>query len=243
MPHGAPDDSNVVKTGRIFRLDDMSELAVRLGSFVTYDRRGDVIFADSFEDGDYRWLLNYINYPAYKVISIDYAKSGAVSCKITTAPYQNSMAGILCVLMYPLATEMGMEFSYLYDSNASYVDGDFVITYNDVTYHYSYRHDVQNKAIYIYTQDGFVKVDDTKLSKWGVEYFVPTKIVANLEAERYERLMLGSREYDLSDYSPYIYPYGEVDKITVSISVQASRNYETILYVDDVVLTVNEPVD
>jgi len=46
MPFGAPDFSNVQKISTLHRLDDMAELAVRLGSPYIWDRQGDVIYID-----------------------------------------------------------------------------------------------------------------------------------------------------------------------------------------------------
>jgi len=48
---GAPDDSNVLSTSTFYRLDDMAELAVRLGSPVQYLRSGNIVFCTTFEDG------------------------------------------------------------------------------------------------------------------------------------------------------------------------------------------------
>jgi len=61
MPHGAPDDSNVLKIGEDYRLDDLSELAARLGSIVNYRRTGDVYFMEDFSYGLERWTITDYN--------------------------------------------------------------------------------------------------------------------------------------------------------------------------------------
>jgi len=51
MAHGTPDWGVTASKKTIYSLHDMGELAVRLGSIVSFDRRGDVIFSDSFQNG------------------------------------------------------------------------------------------------------------------------------------------------------------------------------------------------
>jgi len=51
MAHGAPDYSNVRKGSFVQRLDDLAELAVRLGSPIQGDRAGEVVFLDDFSVG------------------------------------------------------------------------------------------------------------------------------------------------------------------------------------------------
>jgi hypothetical protein len=49
--HGKPDWGMVGPKATVYGMDDMGELAVRMGSPVMWDRRGDVILFDSFEGG------------------------------------------------------------------------------------------------------------------------------------------------------------------------------------------------
>ncbi|GAI56753.1 unnamed protein product, partial [marine sediment metagenome] len=55
MAHGQPDFGMYQIAKTIYRLADMGELAVRLGSIVTHDRRGDVIWMDNFDSGIAKW--------------------------------------------------------------------------------------------------------------------------------------------------------------------------------------------
>lgn len=58
MAHGAPDDSDVLKEQDLYRVDDMAELAARLGSIVTYRRSGQVVYLDDFANGLNHWLVH-----------------------------------------------------------------------------------------------------------------------------------------------------------------------------------------
>jgi len=49
--HGARDYSNLTGIGNLYQLYDLAELAVRLGSLIDYDRRGQLVWVYSFDDG------------------------------------------------------------------------------------------------------------------------------------------------------------------------------------------------
>jgi len=55
VAHGTPDWGVTAGARTVYQMTDLGELAVRLGSIVTHDRRGDVIFLEDFEEGMGRW--------------------------------------------------------------------------------------------------------------------------------------------------------------------------------------------
>jgi hypothetical protein len=99
----SPDYSKYLPNSTRFSLDDMGELAVRLGSHIIYDRRGEVVFIDDFSKG----LLEY-----HKVIS-------GLNSKVILSPSNLSRSGFSASL-YPgttlakqaiLSTTLGMFLS------------------------------------------------------------------------------------------------------------------------------------
>ena len=69
MAHGAPDWFGTTPQGMVHRVADLAELAARLGSPDVFDRRGNVLFMDSFENGQNNWshgalvgVSNYFNW-------------------------------------------------------------------------------------------------------------------------------------------------------------------------------------
>jgi len=81
MAHGQPDYGMYTLANTIYRLTDMGELAARLGSINTYDRRGDVIFLDSFESGLTAWSPSSACTGSDLVQSAKHARSGGFSAK------------------------------------------------------------------------------------------------------------------------------------------------------------------
>jgi len=82
MARGAADDSNVRIEHDIYRLDDFAELAVRLGSIVTYNRYGSVLMLDGFEEGVSGWETLLLGAGASVKVSNDRAYNGRVSCEV-----------------------------------------------------------------------------------------------------------------------------------------------------------------
>ena len=55
MAGETPDYGRLSAQATVFPVTDLGELAARLGSIVSHDRRGDVIWLDGFEDGLDKW--------------------------------------------------------------------------------------------------------------------------------------------------------------------------------------------
>lgn len=94
MAHGAPDYSHVRKAVSVFRLDDMAELAVRLGSPNLWDRRGDTFFLDSFEDGITKWTVFDDGGDEAAVVSALAPMHGAFCAQLTTQTGSGGYIGL-----------------------------------------------------------------------------------------------------------------------------------------------------
>ena len=58
MTHGVQDFGASSGQNSTYGLTDLGELAVRLGSPVSFDRRGDVVMMETFEDGLDAWVTD-----------------------------------------------------------------------------------------------------------------------------------------------------------------------------------------
>ncbi len=88
MPRGLPDDANVMAYGNVYRSDDITELAARLGSPMTYERRGNVVYLTSFADGIASWIAERSSVDETPTLSGDYSIVGGVSLEIATTDEQ-----------------------------------------------------------------------------------------------------------------------------------------------------------
>ncbi len=112
MTHTLPDYTTKYKMTNIFSNIDTAELAVRLGSGVIYDRRGNVVDYDDFEHGSLKWDNDFTAHAGTVAVSTDTARSGGKSLKIVTA---NAVADRMNIYRYvtpTFNTNIGMELSF-----------------------------------------------------------------------------------------------------------------------------------
>ncbi|GAI60610.1 unnamed protein product, partial [marine sediment metagenome] len=117
MVHGAPDNFEVQQKVTTFRLDDMAELAVRLGAVNSADRLGDVYFFDNFANG----LGNWETIPAGTGSGI--SSSGSIfkhkswSCKLIGGSALGNYAYITSRQSYSQPSKMGLEVNFSVNNN------------------------------------------------------------------------------------------------------------------------------
>ncbi|GAH57763.1 unnamed protein product, partial [marine sediment metagenome] len=106
--HGKPDWGMQVKS-TVYTLDELSELAVRLGSEVFFDRRGDVLLIDNFENGRTMSFWEKDGAGSEVVITADHARSGGYSTKLVGGSTDDLYADISYRLTYPVVSKFGFE--------------------------------------------------------------------------------------------------------------------------------------
>ena len=182
-------------------LSDMGELAVRLGSPDTFDRRGDVVILDDFESPVLKWTLVLPNNSTI-ILDSTSVKIGAQAIKITS----DAVAGILPYMSKRFHTlgsdRIGSEISfstplttYVFYFTIVKYDGTNV-TWGEIRIDFS-----AGKLITRDNVSGFVDVA-TGLSFYSLaQEFFPVKLVVDFSAGKYARVLVGDSEYDLSSYT------------------------------------------
>lgn len=241
MPRGAPDDSDVQKLGIICRLDDMGELAARLGSPMLYHRFGDVVFMETFETGIARWRELYNGGTIAMGLNTDSSLSGGLSYLIdanaTTAcwakivhhnaPISTPKIG-LHVAFFPDARSGDIEFGLsLYDGSYSY---EFYIKYDFVT----------GKLYYWISGSTYGEIATYGSMYADFDTFHHMKMVIDYADKQFDKLYLDEELYDMSEYSPRKASSGTLPSIHIDIGVVLANGERLKLYLDDIILTQNE---
>lgn len=242
MAHGRPDYGVGGKKVTTFALDDMAELAARLGSIVTFDRRGDVIWLDDFEDNINKWEQSTPGAGASIALSTEAAHNGAKSCKIVDGS-DNWWSAITRVLGIPVVSKTGSELSFADQ------DDDTKLELRSQFYNGT---DIYRAAIRYVPDEGNFDVEDETLG-WvtlasgisipsHVYAWQTMKLVWDLDSKKYVRAILNDTEYDLSAYTPVDVGTSAVRQLIIDIylwpEVTGGNRHG---YVDDFILTQNEP--
>lgn len=242
MAHGQPDYGMYQIAKTIYRLADMGELATRLGSIVTFDRRGDVVWLDDFESNINKWRIFGTGTGYSALLSSEAARSGGLSAKLVTGITASGHIYIARYLPYPVEGNVGSEFSFVNNTDLQYIILAFDCYSGLENKEGAVRYRCSDEALDIYLPTvGFTEIA-TGIELVAATYFFHTlKLVVDLSTNKYVRLLLDSTSYDLSAYSistaPSVIEPMWIFEITARNRVIGNEAF----YIDDVIITQNEP--
>ena len=242
MAHGLPDFGVYTPKVTVSALADMAELAARLGSIVTFDRRGDLVWFDDFRSGIMKWYYSGTGDRGSAVATAARARNGAFSCLITTGDQESDYAQIAHRSPYQVAGRLGIEASFTLDDNMAEYLLELVV-YNGATYY-------SCKCIFDPTTNE-LKVGDSadfhvvgsNVAPFISDYLFNTmKIVANFgSTKKYLKLIFNELEYDISAYDLFTDTDDTGAHLAVNFKVQTNVADAKTIYVTDVIVTQNEP--
>jgi len=222
-----------------YGLADMGELAARLGSVVTFDRRGDIIWFDDFEDTINKWFA-----VGTASLSADTARSGGLSGKLETGALINNQVEITKPIPYPVFSRVGFEMSLChYQAQVARYECRHLIYNPDGTTraiawrYYPFTTDLQIED----ETDGWVSLGvDIRLHR-DINLFHTFKMVGDLTTNKLVRLIWDETPHDLSAYEMPLGAHAEDPRMTVRFTIVTAVAFARICYVDDAIFTQNEP--
>lgn len=242
VDYAAPKPVGQVPIGPVYTSTDVAELAARLGSIDTFDRRGNVIFADDFESGISKWTQDIVTPGGSIEWSAERARSGAFSAKLVTAAGDGSQVGMWAAMPYPVLGRLGFEFSFMLadykidvvDIDTSFYDGTYrhrsIITWDSYTNKFRYFDGVEYHNL-----EPAIDIPREMI------LFHTAKMVVDYNQEDYLRFIFDSISFDLSGKSYGKSLSGEAPQLVTGIYILNGSTGATTAYTDDVIVTQNEP--
>ena len=242
MAHGHPDYGQQAPVSTIYKLEDLGELAARLGSLVTHDRRGDVIGFDSFEAGSSGWTEYLDALGSTLEISTLYNRTGIASLKASHVKDANAYAGVKRYFSLPVLSKVGVEFafavpgigtsihlySHYYDAGIAYQPE---IRYRAETNYWAIL-DATNTCTDLFEQECLKQADG----------FNVCKLVFDMTTNKYERLIVNDQEHDLTAYGIYGATGPSYDCLLFTLWAGCGPTLASgVAYFDDFIITHNEP--
>jgi hypothetical protein len=243
MAHGTPDWGVTAGGATVYQLTDMAELAVRLGSIVSFDRRGTVLFLDSFEDGLNRWETFLAGTGASVTLSRAWARNGAYSALLTAGSSGAANALIRRRDSLRSLTALGLEGSFRRPNVVSSLQ--FRLGVLDGSYQSTYAvRWVESSGNLDYMNDtGGWTTFATGVTLYGFDTLSYTlKLVIKADVREYVEVMLGPTTYSLAGISPVAAVDASAPYIVTDVRLYGRTGFNDQLYVDDVILTQAEPV-
>ena len=244
MAHGAPDYGVSASKSTVYSLQDMAELAARLGSIVTFDRRGDVIWFDDFEDGIGKWSLDGLGTGNAQEWSSVTSRSRGFSLKLTCGSDNLMLAVAWRLFAFPTLSKHGFEFSFSYpDEDQVKSISIWVAIYDGVNIleaELAYEREPKTLKYYGANYD-YVNLR-TDLSLYGDETLTHTfKLVLDPIKKEYVRAIVNERTYDLSGNGMPYWADDRTPRVEVLIGLLGVAGVNCIAYIDDFIFTQNEP--
>ena len=218
-----------------------AELAVRLGSIANGDRLGNVLMMEDFESGIGKWEASYSAGCAVGHSTLA-AYNGAFSCRL----YVDNVAGHSAyirriVAYYPATTKIGLEMNFSLASALCNPSLGLYVYTGAVLLTAQLKYDPTVKKLYYYDNTGAWIEFGSQWAWWSnIWGWNRLKLVIDLVTGKYVRGNLNGVDYDLSGLSIK----SDISAIAGGIVpyIFLTRNVlNGTMYVDDVILTQEEP--
>lgn len=242
MAHGKPDFDITNAQTTTYQVTDLGELAARLGSIDTFDRRGDIIWLDDFEIAPLKWQVSGTGIGNTQARDATSAHNGGWCCMLITGNAAGNTASMYKILPIYDDQRVGFEASIETSTDLRTIDMPMVWYDGTTKMQGTVRIDVVNSKLQLYNSAGaYVDVAT------GI-YLVPAtacyhmiKGVVDYKTGKYVRIMVDGITYDVSAYSlrttaVAMGPYLRLDVIVTNNAV-----FNRGINVDDVIVTINEP--
>lgn len=242
MAHGQPDYGAYTQKRTTYGLADMGELAARLGSIVTFDRRGDVIWLDDFESDVQKWTFNQTGVGGALVSDATRARNGGFCAHLTTGGALGNIGATTHRSPYQVISKTGFEISFTLNGNIS----EYLFSlyfYDGVNYHAAIvRFLPATNTLEVDNNGAWVQVATAIPMAAALYLFHTLKLVGDFTAiMQYVRVILNEVEYDLSAYNlrEALNPAGR--QLSVALQLTTGVASSQGCYVDDAIITQNEP--
>lgn len=240
--HGAPDWAKYRPSSATFPVQDLAELAVRLGSPVAFDRRGDVILLDSFEFGFPGWIATLPTEEASVAITPTTAWHGGYSIKLTTRPVFYSFTQIERFIPYPHISRIGYEYAFSFDEDVNTIWSRIAVYTGTVRHSAAFKYLPQTQELQIYTKaQVWVPVKTNVVLDADPRHFHRLKIVIDLTTETWVRLLLDDIYLDLSAHAYYLPDDESNPKAHFAFYLRTNVTEHRSAYLDSVIITQDEP--
>jgi len=244
--YSAPKPTGTVAVGPVHTLTDVGENAVRLGSIVTFDRRGNVLWLDDFEDCNIdKWVTGA---GSESEITPEAARSGSFSAKLTAPASEAGRGYIEKFFPQPRYSKIGFEISFTLTEDVRFFYMQIFWWTGTQAYEAEARYFVDTEELYIRKEDHPV----TDVAQWVLiaenlnlrlyrNPFHTMKLVMDPVTIKYERLILSNMEYDISNYQVPVEIEDGYPELNFQTGIQTVVG--TSIYLDDAIMTQNEPAN
>ncbi len=242
MSHGTPDFGATSGQATSYQLTDLAELAVRLGSIVSFDRRGDVVYLEDFENGLGSWTAVAFGAGSAAGLTRVHRRSGGFGALLEAGAPAGAFAQISREIPLPAVSKVGVAAFMSWDSDAGSIDLFVEVCRGDRLFSGAVRYDVSADTIAILNSaGGYTTIASAVYLAQYIDTFTALKLVIDVETGKYVRAIVNDTSYDLRSYNCYqtgatLYAY-----VLPTLRLNGRTGWTPAAAVDSVIVTQNEP--
>lgn len=242
MGHGTKPYGRSGPYETIYAVQDMGELAVRLGCPVSHDRRGNVIFWDGFESSINKWVFTAGGLGSALDWSAEYARTGGFSLRLTIGSAGAQACTADARVPYPVLGRMGLEASWNTNILIQYWYTILDLGPGGANLRAALRYDAFTPQLEYQDAGGAWQVLDPALNlRWGPNLFHTIKVVGDFVNGAYVRAIVNNNAYPMPGIPLAPSPLGANEGMQARLQATSVLAANSQIWVDDVIITQNEP--
>lgn len=243
MPHGTPDFWGADPKSTTYVLQDDAELAVRLGSPVNFDRRGDVYDITTWYQGWGCWQRDGFGAGNASYISASFPQVGSVSSVLRTGGAIDDWFRLTKYLPFPALGGLGLQVSFIPVANTREVWLQLVLDDGITQKLYGSRYNHQTGTVEVLHSDvAYHVVGAPGVMATGMGNYVIMKMVADASLIKHTRVLFNGATYPSLLYSGLSGASVTPRTMKVILYVYTAANAPIEVPVGHVIITQNEPV-
>jgi hypothetical protein len=243
MVHGTPDWGGSAPKITTYKLDDHAELAARLGSIVSYDRRGEVLWLQDFTEGGQPFQVAGFGIGGDGYLTCAGALSGGICLCLQTDVLAGDYERVYQHGYYQVEGGVGQEIWFTVAANLRSVRMR-VIMYTGVrSYDYQVMYNQITGELSVYEAGGAWPVIGViaPLDTLYASYH-PFKMVFNTITHEYVRVLLVDKEFSARGIGCFEAAIVSAKSMISMVYVTAEAAGGCAINLDNWIMTQNEPV-
>jgi len=242
MTHGAPDNYQVKPKLTTYTLQDMAELAERIGAIHSIDRLGDVIFNENFKDGICHWNTETGGLGETIEECGNRSEQGGFSLKILIPANDDAYAEIYRAMPYPIEGKIGFEFCNTTNAYMKNITAWLLFYTGSIKIVFGIKFDITNENIYYWNEgDDWVLLDENVKILWTWYLFHRQKFIVDLLALEYVRHRTSTKTTNMSGKYPHTINDDSKPHIYIELYINGNADGIIETYLDNIIITQNEP--
>lgn len=237
-----PDYSKYLPGSTRFALTDLGDLAVRLGSPVYYDRRGEVVYYDTFKYGLSGWTqIKSGNGSNIAIIPSSRMYSGFCA-RLTSGTTLDKSASLIHTESCIGSKRYGIELCLGDRTGGGTLEVNLIGNMIGGGFRIGFRYDFDTYKQSIRINDtSYVEVLPSVTIGSSYDNVSHIKIVADFNTGKYIRLMIKNVTIDISDYIMQSVEDEGLDEVSIQIIRNGNNLGVRTTDINHVILTANEP--